>query len=131
MSVLCRRCGVSRKTGYKWRDRYAAEGAAGLAERSHSVHACPYATAPDAVQALYELCRRHSDTGAEIAGHGAGRALAYARPAAAEHRRGAAQARRLKTLRGLTPYECVCKTWADEPHRFTRDPTRDTVGPNS
>jgi hypothetical protein len=39
-------------------------------------------------------------------------------------------ARRLKALRGLTPYEFVCKTWADEPHRFTRDPTHDTVGPN-
>src|SRR5207237_709873 len=27
-------------------------------------------------------------------------------------------AKRLKTLRGLTPYEAICKTWADEPHRF-------------
>ncbi len=40
-------------------------------------------------------------------------------------------ARRLKTLRGLTPYEFICAAWADEPHRFTRDPTRDTVGPNT
>jgi transposase InsO family protein len=39
-------------------------------------------------------------------------------------------ARRLKTLRGLTPYEFVCKTWAEQPERFTRDPTHDTVGPN-
>ena len=28
-------------------------------------------------------------------------------------------ARRLKTLRGLTPYEFICKTWGDQPHRFT------------
>jgi hypothetical protein len=33
-------------------------------------------------------------------------------------------ARRLKTLRGLTPYEAIpyeaiCKVWADEPQRFT------------
>src|SRR4051812_9522061 len=27
-------------------------------------------------------------------------------------------ARRLKTLRGLTPYEFICKTWAIEPQRF-------------
>jgi transposase InsO family protein len=40
-------------------------------------------------------------------------------------------ARRLKALRGLTPYEFICKAWADEPHRFTRDPTHDTVGPNT
>lgn len=39
-------------------------------------------------------------------------------------------ARRLKTLRGLTPYEFVCKTWVEQPQRFTRDPTHDTVGPN-
>ena len=31
-------------------------------------------------------------------------------------------ARRLKTLRGLTPYEAICKAWAEEPHRFTRNP---------
>ena len=63
MAVLCRRYGVSRKTGYKWRDRYAAEGAAGLAARSHAVHACPHATAPDAVDALCELRRRHPTWG--------------------------------------------------------------------
>ncbi len=28
-------------------------------------------------------------------------------------------ARRLKTLRGLTPYEAICKAWADEPERFS------------
>lgn len=39
-------------------------------------------------------------------------------------------ARRLKTLRGLTPDEFVCKTWAEQPQRFTRGPTRDTLGPN-
>src|ERR671916_775001 len=31
-------------------------------------------------------------------------------------------ARRLKTLRGLTPYEAICKAWAEEPHRFTSNP---------
>ena len=32
-------------------------------------------------------------------------------------------ARRLKTLKGLTPYEYVCKIWTKEPHRFSFDPT--------
>jgi hypothetical protein len=36
MTVLCREYGASRKTGYKWLGRYIAEGAAGLAERSHA-----------------------------------------------------------------------------------------------
>ncbi len=31
-------------------------------------------------------------------------------------------ARRLKRLRGLTPYEIICKAWADQPDRFTQNP---------
>src|SRR3546814_2516910 len=33
---LCRRYGVSRRIGYKWRDRYEAEGPAGLVDRSRA-----------------------------------------------------------------------------------------------
>ena len=40
-------------------------------------------------------------------------------------------AKRLKTLRGLTPYEAICKAWIEEPSRFSRDPTHQTPGPNS
>ena len=39
-------------------------------------------------------------------------------------------ARRLKTLKGLTPCEMVCRTWAQEPARFTSDPTHQLPGPN-
>ncbi len=38
--------------------------------------------------------------------------------------------RRLKTLRGLTPYEFVCKTWTEQPKRFRLDPSQHTLGPN-
>ncbi len=31
-------------------------------------------------------------------------------------------ARRLKTLKGLTPYEFVCKAWTSQPQRFTISP---------
>lgn len=31
--------------------------------------------------------------------------------------------RRLKTLKGLTPYEFICKQWTKEPERFRLDPT--------
>jgi hypothetical protein len=37
-------------------------------------------------------------------------------------------AKRLKTLRGLTPHEYVCKKWAEEPERFTNDPIQLTPG---
>lgn len=40
-------------------------------------------------------------------------------------------ARRLKTLRGLTPYEAICKAWADEPERFIHDPVHLTSGLNT
>ena len=39
-------------------------------------------------------------------------------------------ARRLKTLKGLTPYETICRTWDREPARFTSDPTHQLPGPN-
>src|SRR5260370_550357 len=35
-AVLCRRFGVSRKTGYKWLSRYEAEGVPGLVDRSRA-----------------------------------------------------------------------------------------------
>jgi len=40
-------------------------------------------------------------------------------------------ARRLKTLRGLTPYEAICKAWADEPQRFTLNPLHQFPGLNT
>jgi len=39
-------------------------------------------------------------------------------------------ARRLKTLKGLTPYEYVCNIWAKEPERFKINPVQHTVGLN-
>ena len=31
-------------------------------------------------------------------------------------------ARRLKTLRGLTRYEAICKAWTEEPSRLRQNP---------
>jgi len=39
-------------------------------------------------------------------------------------------ARRLKTLKGLTPYEFICRSWAAEPHRFSANPHHQMAGPN-
>lgn len=39
-------------------------------------------------------------------------------------------ARRLKILRGLTPYEAICKAWTDEPERFISNPHHQSPGPN-
>src|SRR3974390_154756 len=40
-------------------------------------------------------------------------------------------ARRLKTLKGLTPYEFICKCWTKEPDRFSLDPLHQMPGLNS
>lgn len=40
-------------------------------------------------------------------------------------------AKRLKTLRGLTPYEYFCQVWTKDPDRFKIDPTQHIVGLNT
>ena len=40
-------------------------------------------------------------------------------------------AKRLKALKGLTPYGYVCKIWTKEPQRFNVDPFLHTMGLNS
>lgn len=40
-------------------------------------------------------------------------------------------AKRLKTLKGLTPYEYICKIWTKEPERFSINPLHHTVGLNN
>src|SRR5258705_13105680 len=42
-AAICRRFGVSRKTGYKWLDRYRAEDVEGLRDRSRAPHHHPQA----------------------------------------------------------------------------------------
>jgi transposase InsO family protein len=39
--------------------------------------------------------------------------------------------RRLNTLKGLTPYEFICKIWTNEPERFRLDPIHQMPGLNS
>jgi hypothetical protein len=39
--------------------------------------------------------------------------------------------RRLKTLRGLTPYEFIAKCWTSKPERFSLDPTHQMPGLNT
>lgn len=39
--------------------------------------------------------------------------------------------RRLKTLKGLTPYEFICKSWTSDPNRFKLDPIHQMPGLNN
>jgi putative transposase len=63
MTELCRVYGISRKTGYKWANRFAAEGP-DVAEHSRAPHSCPHQTDPQCVEALVEYRRQHPRWGA-------------------------------------------------------------------
>ena len=63
MSELCEQYGISRKTGYKWVERYLQHGAQGLAERSRRPGRSPNETAEEIVQALLQQRHRHPSWG--------------------------------------------------------------------
>jgi len=65
LSDLARRYGISRKTAYKWIDRYEAEGPPGLLDRSRRPAHCPHATPAPVADALLDLRRRHPTWGAK------------------------------------------------------------------
>lgn len=60
---LCRRYGVSRKTGYKWVARYDVGGVASLVDQSRRPHTSPNASDAESVAALLDLRRRHPTWG--------------------------------------------------------------------
>ena len=65
MTELAAQYAISRKTGYKWLERYDAEGVVGLRDRSRRPHHSPQATDPDLVDALVAQRRRHPRWGAK------------------------------------------------------------------
>jgi transposase InsO family protein len=62
-AALCRRFGISRKTGYKWCARYEELGPSGLVERTSIALTCPHRTSDDVVTALLELRKDHPTWG--------------------------------------------------------------------
>jgi hypothetical protein len=59
ITELCALYGVSRKTGYKWIDRYLRHGPAGLEEGSRRPRRSPNQTPEEIVSALLDARRRH------------------------------------------------------------------------
>jgi transposase InsO family protein len=64
MTELCDEFGISRKTGYKWKERYEDHGVAGLEERSRAPITHPHAYPDEVVQLLISLRREHPGWGA-------------------------------------------------------------------
>ena len=64
MSELSDRYGVSRKTGYKWLQRYREGRVTGLQDRSRAPHQCPHRTPETVCEALIAARRQHPHWGA-------------------------------------------------------------------
>lgn len=64
-AALCRYCGVSRRTGYKWIERYAADGVDGLKDRSRAPHRHPHAVSEEDAAAIVAVRAAHPSWGAK------------------------------------------------------------------
>lgn len=64
MSELCERYGVSRKTGYKWIQRYHREGVSGCNSRARIPQSHPNATDPRIVARVVKWRRKYPSWGA-------------------------------------------------------------------
>ena len=64
MAELCRTFGVTRKTGYKWVERYESGGMEGLRDLSRAAHEHPNAVGEEMEERVMEQRRRHPYWGA-------------------------------------------------------------------
>src|SRR5215470_1330229 len=58
-AALCEDAGISRKTGYKWVERYEAAGVGALVDRSRAPRSHPHAVPAAVIDAIVTLRRRH------------------------------------------------------------------------
>ena len=63
-SELCKRFGISRKTGYKWLARYDQNGISALENRSRAPHSHPNSTSDEVAEAIIQARRDHPTWGA-------------------------------------------------------------------
>ena len=97
---------LDAKTVWKWRDRYLAEGEAGLVDRSSRPESCPWVTPPDKAARVVELGRQHR-WGAGHIGHEVGLA--------------ASTTQRILTRAGLARLDRGDRASAEPVVRYERD----------
>ena len=61
----CRRYGISRKTGYKWIERFKEHGSQGLLDRSRRPHHLARSTPQEIIERILEARRHHPNWGAK------------------------------------------------------------------
>lgn len=63
MTELCARYGTSRKSGYKWLERFEEGGRGGLRDRSRAPHHCPHQISREVAQLICAARRAHPSWG--------------------------------------------------------------------
>ncbi len=63
MTELCERYDISRKTGYKWLDRFDEAGRQGLGDRSRAPHHCPHRISDEIARLICDARRQHPSWG--------------------------------------------------------------------
>ena len=63
MTALCGRFGLSRKTGYKWLERYRRDGIAGLSEQSRAPRTHPQLVTTAIAERCLAVRRTHPTWG--------------------------------------------------------------------
>ena len=64
-SALCRRFGVSRKTGYKWLARHRDGGDEALADQCRAPHSSPVQTVASVEETVLQIRDAHPASGGE------------------------------------------------------------------
>jgi putative transposase len=125
MTELCADYQISRKTGYKWIDRFEASGPAGLHDQSRRPHHNPQATDPAVIDALVALRVRHPRWGAPklltVAARQDGQAAWPSRSTLCDHLKAkglvSPRPRRRPPIRGdaaIAPITRINETWTTD-----------------
>lgn len=83
LSQLCRKFGLSRKSGYKWKERFEQEGIGGLYDRKRRPHTSPTQTSDQWLIRIRRLHRSHRSWGSRKLRVGLARKYPGQRPPAA------------------------------------------------
>ena len=62
-AALCREYGISREVGYKWKERFVAEGMSGMADRSRRPRQSPEKVEEEVICRIVQLKERHRHWG--------------------------------------------------------------------
>jgi putative transposase len=63
--ALCRESGISARVGYKWRDRFIAQGLSGMNDQSRRPSSCPRQLSEEEICRMVRIKQRHRHWGAQ------------------------------------------------------------------